>query len=146
MTSKKRRTLNVITLVSTVLLVETLVLLLVSPSIKPRDHHLTLGDNFHIGVFGRRLTFFNDSNYGPYRGSIIGFVDDQGNLQPTLEREIGFGETLGVYYRYFRWNDGGVLWTLMISLWYPTILFSVLPILWYIRLLICRKMDNNISG
>lgn len=142
---KGRRTLNIITLISAVLLGGMLVLLLFPNTINPWDHHLSLEDSFHMGVFGRRLAFFNDSNYGSYRGSIIGFVDSQGNLIPPLEREIAFGETLGIYYRYFRWNDDGVLWTLMISLWYPTILLAVLPICWCIRYSIRKKIDSKTS-
>ena len=97
------------------------------------DHHLSLGRSFHMGTWDdgwdSRLVFFNDSEYGPYRGSII-----QMDGEPPLERRVGFGDRLGIYYRYFRFaNDGATVWTLMISLWYPTILFVVLVILWWIR-------------
>jgi hypothetical protein len=139
MARKGRRILNIITLVSAILLGGVFVLLLISSKNNPRDYHLSFCNTFHIGVFDKRLAFFNNSDYGPYYGSIIGLVDDQGNIQPPLERDIGFGETMGIYYRYFHWKDGGVLWTLMISIWYPAILFAVLPILWCIRYSINRK-------
>jgi hypothetical protein len=139
MARKGRRTFNIITLVSAILLGGSLFLLFISCKINPRDSHLSLCDTFHISVFERRLAFFNSSEYGPYRGSIIGFADSNGNIQPPLECDIGFGDTMGIYYRYFHWKDGGVLWTLMISLWYPTIVFSVLPILLCIRYSINRK-------
>ena len=96
------------------------------------DHRLSLGNSFHIGVCAHgldgRLAFFSDSEYGPYQGSIIQIAGI-----PPLEREIRFGDRLGIYYRYLRFADEGpILWTLMISLWYPTILFVVPAIIWWI--------------
>lgn len=91
----------------------------------PWDHRLSVGQHFHVSVWGGdwdiRLVFFNDADYGPYRGSTIS-VD--GN--PPLRRELYFGDTAGVYYRYFG-LAGSALWTLMVSIWYPVALFSILP-------------------
>ena len=127
------RAFNIGVLVSVVLLGVTVALWVAALNSNQWDHRLSLGNSFHIGVCGpgldSRLVFFSDSEYGPYSGSII-----QLNGSPPLERKIGFGDTLGIYYRYFRFPDGGpTLWTLMLSLWYPTILFVVLPIIWWIR-------------
>lgn len=74
--------------------------------------------------------FFNDADYGPYRGSMLGVVDDQGNVYPPREEEAYFGDTAGIYYRYFRWPDA-TLSTLMVSLWYPAALFTVIPACWW---------------
>jgi len=79
-----------------------------------------------------RLAFFNDSEYGPYRGSIIGMLDEDGNVQPPLEQQVGFGDTWGIYYRYFRWSFG-TLWTLAFSLWYLVGVFCVLPLVWLLK-------------
>ena len=73
-----------------------------------------------------RLVLFNDAEYGPYRGSIIGLVDADGSIYPPLEREESFGDSWGVYYRHFQWSDS-TLWTLMVTLWYPIALFAIMP-------------------
>ncbi|MBN1490435.1 MAG: hypothetical protein JXA69_11015 [Phycisphaerae bacterium] len=151
---KHRRAINVATIISLLLLGCILVLGAAAPWLNPWRHRLSLGSGFHIALWGAplnpRLVFFNDSDYGPYRGSIIGIVDDQGNMYPPLEREIAFGDTLGIYYRYFRWSDA-TLWTLMVTLWYPAIAFAVLPLLWWYRRArpkpgCCRKCGYNLTG
>ena len=130
-----RRTLKIATCLSTAMLTVMVVLFVAGIWINPRDHHLSLSDTFHVSVSGRgwdiRLVFFNDAEYGPYSGSVIGVVDNQGNVYPPLEREVSFGDTAGIYYRYFRWS-GATLWTLMLSLWYPIALFAILPLLWWV--------------
>ena len=116
-----RRAFRIAVVVSTVLLSLTLLLFVAGFWLDPSDHRLSLGPRFHVGVWGRgggwdtRLVLFNTQD-GPYRGSIIGFVDEHGELQPPLERKVCFGDTAGIYYRYFRWSDRAV-WSLMISLW-----------------------------
>lgn len=130
-----RRVFAIATWTSAALLSFLLVLAFASIWINPRDHHLSLNRHFHIGVDSRgwdiRLFFFNDDAYGPYRGSIIGFVDAQGNIYPPLLAEAGF-DASGVYYRYFRWSHG-TLWTFAILIWYPIALFALLPLAWWIR-------------
>lgn len=118
--------------ISCVLLMLTLILMLIGWCSKPWHPYrqfLTLSDNFRIAVESRgldaRIAFFN-SEFGPYSGSIIGFVGDDEKVYPPIQREIGFGDTGGIYYRYFKWSDR-VLWTLSISLWYPVALFSAWP-------------------
>ncbi|HKW30741.1 MAG TPA: hypothetical protein VJT54_15510 [Verrucomicrobiae bacterium] len=40
----------------------------------------------------------------------------------------------GVYFRHWQMHDQvRPLWTLMVSLWYPLVLFSILPVLWIFR-------------
>ncbi len=67
---------------------------------------------------------------GPYNGSIISFTSP-GDPSP-YETERRF-DALGIYFRYFKFRivfPGEVLWTLTVSLWYPIILFSILPAIW----------------
>jgi hypothetical protein len=133
-----RRTFKIVAWVSTGLFVTMLALAVASIWINPWDHHLSIGEDFHVSTWGRgwdiRVTVFNHADYGPYRGSMIGLVDDQGNTYPPLEDEAYFGDTAGIYYRYFRWTNA-TLWTLMVSLWYFAALFAVLPTCyWFSRL------------
>ncbi|MCA8988131.1 MAG: hypothetical protein KDA78_10840 [Planctomycetaceae bacterium] len=99
--------------------------------ISPLDYHFSLSDDFHVGVWSNgpdsRLVFFNDPAYGPYRGSIIGLTDQDGNVYPPLIHEQSFGDSWGIYYRYFQWSDS-TLWTLTVTLWYPIVLFAILPL------------------
>ncbi|MFW6114477.1 MAG: hypothetical protein ACOC7K_01925 [bacterium] len=125
------------------LLAVILALAIASIWIHPWNHRLTITEGFHIGAWGRdwdvRLVLCNDLDYGPYCGSIIGIVDDEGNVQPPLEDEAHFGDMAGIYYRYFRWADA-TLWTLMVSLWYPASMSAVLPALWLLR---SRRRDKD---
>lgn len=127
----KPRLLNAVAVVCAVLLSITLLLLLVAPFLDPIDIHLSLGRAFHVSVqcrrFDSRIVFFNDSEYGPYRGSVIGLSDDDGNVYPPSQRQLSFGDAWGVYYRYFRWSDA-TLWTLTVSLWYPIVILSAIVI------------------
>jgi hypothetical protein len=77
-------------------------------------------------VLVRPTCTFNDPD-GPYQGSIIGLGGEQIDT-------IGFGDTLGIYYRHFRWPSGAVLWTLQLSIWHPvasTVLVAGFP--WILR-------------
>jgi len=99
-------------------------------NLDPRQHSVSITGDCHVTVANGYIEFFNDAEYGPYRGSIVAILDDQGNSHPPIER-TGFGETWGVYYRHLRWLDSGdVIWTVAISLVYPLVLFSILPVTW----------------
>lgn len=103
------------------------------------DHHLSLTDEFHVGVgnyspsFHPRFVVFNNTDYGPYRGSLIGLSDGQGGIVGGPLQMRYFGDTAGIYYRWFLWPDGVILWTLMISLWYPIAFFTAALVLCRIR-------------
>ena len=113
-------------------LAATVLLAVSSNWINAWDHRLTLNDNFHVGIWALRswnpcLVFFNDAD-GPYRGSIMGLVDDNGNRFPRDLEEWGFGDSAGMYFRHFLWRkSNATLWTLAISLWYLIALFTILP-------------------
>lgn len=99
----------------------------------PRDFRLSLLPSLHIAVSNARgsgglgrVEIFNDAS-GPYRGSIIGLVGADGKIYPPLDGEIAWGDAWGVYYRYFRGQDGRILWTLSVSLWYPLLASAALP-------------------
>jgi len=120
-----------VTALSTALCGLAILLFVGGYKLSPWEYRLSFGDSFHVGVWARggldsRIVFFNDAEYGPYRGSIIGLVGSNGSLYPPLDRDVRFGDTWGVYYRYFQ-RGGGTLWTLMVSLWYPIALFAILP-------------------
>ena len=131
-----RRAIQIVTVMSTILLGVLVVLLFLSADalanfLNPWDHYLSLGDALHIGVWGSsgldsRVVFFNDSDYGPYRGSITGVIGADGVVYPPLLHQRAFGDSWGIYYRYFRWSDS-TLWTWMISLWYPIVVCAILP-------------------
>lgn len=123
----KRRVLNNIAVLCSVPLAISLLLLVVAPFLDPVNNYLSFGRAFHVSAecrkFDSRIVFFNDPEYGPYRGSVIGLSDDDGNVYPPLERQLAFGNAWGVYYRYFKWSDA-TLWTLTVSLWYPILVLS----------------------
>ena len=108
--------------------------------INPWDQYFSISRQFHIGIWGQgldvRLVFFNDADYGPYRGSMISLDGD-----PPLDRAVYFGDTAGIYYRYFR-VAGSSLWTLMLLIWYPIALFATLPAC---RLLALSRRSNGKS-
>ena len=106
-------------------------------AVNPWDHHLSIAPSFHIGVWGGtdgpifgRLVFFNDDEYGPYRGSIVALSDGQGKVPPEFQPRVSeWGDSYGVYYRHFYFpKSDKTLWTLMISLLYPFALSAVLPL------------------
>jgi hypothetical protein len=101
----------------------SLLLAFVGAFTNPRKHFVSIGNSFHISVsnigLDSRIVFFNDSDYGPYRGSIISIADGP---QP---KSVGIGDAWGLYYRHFEW-PAQRLWTLMISLWYPIVLFAMM--------------------
>ena len=126
-----RRAFNFACLVSAALLGFTLVLSAASSDFDTPDYHLSLSDGFHIGLlrFGRdslgRIAFYNNAEYGPYRGSLL-FLEEP----PPMPRRVDFRCRYGICYCDYLWEDGVALWTLMVSLWYPVLLFGVLPLIW----------------
>ncbi len=148
---------NSAALVSTILAVCTFVLWLATFAVTPWDHKISLTKHFHVSVwkgfsgdtFGR-LVIFNDVQYGPYRGSIMSLggedthetrrgwhAGDYDVSQITLTNLDSTSDKLkacdlpGIYFRYWQMHDQErPLWTLMISLWYPLFLFSILPVIW----------------
>jgi hypothetical protein len=136
----RHRIFQAASLVSAVLGGCTLVLWLATFLVSPWDHRISLSRSFHVAVWSGltgdtlgRLVIFNNAQYGPYSGSTIQIADDKGNASPRLDREIEWGDTCGVYYRYFRWPAGQTLWTLAVSLWYPLWAFCILPAAWLLR-------------
>lgn len=126
------RSFKIATVVSTVMLAMSVVLFIAGYVLSPRDCHLSLHDDFHVGAWASgldsRLVFFNDGEHGPYRGSIIGLANAEGRIDPPLVRKESFGDSWGIYYRHFQWSDSR-LWTLMVTLWYPIALFAILPLI-----------------
>jgi len=137
-----------------------LALWLATFAITPWDHRVSLTDRFYVSVwsgFGGdtlgRLVIFSDAHYGPYRGSIIGIGGENThevrwgwqaghydfgkitftNPSGTVDR-LRLCDLPGVYFRHFDIHDQAhTLWTLMISLWYPLIAFTILPAIWIFR-------------
>ena len=131
------RIFNIASLIFAAMLACTMLLWLSAFVVNPWDHSLSVTSDFHVGIWGGfdglpvgNVVFFNNKEYGPYRGSIITLSGDDGGLPPSLQA-TAWGPAYGVYYRHFHWLDSGTnLWTLMVSLAYPFALFSVLPVAW----------------
>jgi hypothetical protein len=149
--------------ISAILAVCTLILWLLTFSLNPWDHKVSLTKKFHVGVWEGfsgdtlgRLVIFNDAKYGPYRGSIVSLANEKYPSKPVwvwrIGEDYGIGKEIdfddkgeieltetaadfpGIYYRHFLWaKNVQPLWTLMMSLWYPLFLFSILPVIWLIR-------------
>ena len=143
----KHRVLAIITWISAIALIATLVVAAASVWLDPWRYRLSFGNDFHVGVWsawGPRLVFFNDAEYGPYLGSTIALVDEQGNVYPRDLKQSSFGDVAGVYYRHFVWtNTNDTLWTLMVSLWYPIVLFAALPGCAILRRVWAHRQDPN---
>ena len=118
------RLLQVTTAVSGIFCIAFVGVWLVSFFLDVSKHGMVVNQNFHIGFFNGAVSFY--SHDVPYRGSIIQ-ID---GYPPILAlKHFTF---VGIYYRYFRFPSETV-WTLIISLAYPVIFFSVLPALWMRR-------------
>ncbi|MDB5392332.1 MAG: hypothetical protein JWM11_7978 [Planctomycetaceae bacterium] len=134
------RAIKVAVLFSLCLSVISGMLFLCGFAANPWEHYLSFNKSFHVGVWNRefdsRIVFFNDAEYGPYRGSLIGLEGSDPSLDPQIR---AFGDTWGIYYRDLRWPDER-LWTLMVSLWYPIILFALPPIMWWLT---CRSARSS---
>jgi hypothetical protein len=105
----------------------------------PCEMRLSLSPNLHIGVSNARrsgglgrVEIFNDAS-GPNCGSIIGLVGADGKIYPPLDCEIAWGDARGAYNRYFRGQDGRMLWTLSVSLWYPLLASAAFPLARLVR-------------
>jgi hypothetical protein len=150
---------SIATFISAILAACTFVLWLLTFAITPWDHKISLTKEFHISVWSGfngdtlgRLVFFNNAQYGPYRGSIMNFGGENThevqsgwfyanhhydfgqitstNSNGTIDR-LKLCDLPGIYFRHFQFHDqANTLWTLMLSLWYPLILFSILPVVW----------------
>ena len=138
-------------LVSTVLLVATVFLMPLSWVANPRLHHVSLTDTLHVGLCcrglgdldpGGCLVFFNDSLRGPYQGGLIA-IRIGGAVYGGPDHEVT-ADWYGVAHRYFRWPDY-VVWTLMVRLFYPVLLFSVLPAMWLIPRLVKGHRNRLLS-
>jgi hypothetical protein len=156
-----RSNLQIATFISAVIMTCTIILWFATLSMSPWDHRLSFTKQFHVSVWSRvdgdalgALVFFNNADYGPYRGSIMDIVNDK---FPPISRGWSIGcygychrtdfggrgtvymqeracDLPGIYFRYFNWpNKPQHLWTLAVSLWYPLTVFSVLPAMWGIR-------------
>ena len=131
-----RKIFSIASLISTILLGCTMLLWLGAFFVTPWDCSLSVTRDFHIGILGGfgfegmplgAVVFFSDKESGPYHGSILA-------LDTVPLREVGWGPEYGIYYRHFRWLDSGkILWTLMVSLAYPLLLFSIMPAVWLWR-------------
>lgn len=138
-------------IVSVTLLAATLILLPFSWVANPRLHYVSLTDTLHVGLCcrglrdldrGGCLVFFNDSLRGPYRGGLIS-VNIEGVVYGGPDHEVR-ADWFGVYYRYFRWPDD-MVWTLMIRLFYPILLFAVLPTVWLVPRLVGGHRKRMLS-
>lgn len=131
-----RRIVRAGTIASAVLFVGTIFLTIASYWISPWQHYLSISEHIHIGVWdiGRpSLVAFNNSDLGPYRGSIIQISYGPGEVYPELIK-TEFGDAWGIYYRhFFAPADGSTLWTLAVACWYPLGLFATLPLAWCIQ-------------
>jgi hypothetical protein len=150
-TTKARWWFDVAALVSAVFLGLTVAGWLIGFFINPLDHHLSVTESFHIGIesgpdgliFGC-VVFFNNGQYGPYRGSIIGLSAGPDDTLPYQRTAWGDLESSGVYYRHIYWPDSDTpLWTLAISLLYPFLLFAVVPLVWMWRRWSARCPKNR---
>lgn len=129
------RVLNLALIALAALAVGILLLGLAMRFMAPRDIRLSLISSLHFAVSNARgsgglgrVEIFNDAEYGPYRGSIIGIVGADAKVYPPLDCKIAWGDAWGMYYRYFRWQEGRILWTLSVSLWYPLLAAAALPL------------------
>jgi hypothetical protein len=110
------------------------------------DHNVYLSrallhDSFHVAITqggGGSLLFFNQPT--PYTGSIISFAGDD----TVTERGLtGYG----IYFRLIKYLDKReTSWTLMISLWYPIIMFFILPTVFAIKNLRAVRHPTPIKG
>jgi hypothetical protein len=137
---------------------------------------ISLTRHFNLGIWKSfsgeglgMLEIFNDSQSGPYSGSIVALSErpPKAVWDWRVSENYGAGKEIifdgkgaiqviatgadfpGIYYRYFQWpNKPKPLWTLMVSLWYPLFLFSILPSVWILHrchLRMKRKPDATLN-
>lgn len=170
---ESHRKFNVASLVSLVLAIFILVLWLLTFAVTPWDHRISFTRNFHVSVWSGfsgdtlgRLVVFNNAQYGPYRGSImsIGGKNTHETRWGWHMRDYDFGQITfttqkgevdkvrvcdlpGIYFRDFQiHSENRPLWTLMVSLWYPLFLFSILPAVWIFRCWLLRRSQSPPSS
>ena len=97
------------------------VALFVSNHLDMQRHGVAVTPSFHFGLFDGGAWFYSDER--PYHGSIV-----QIDGQPPISQKSSL-DFPGVYYRYFRF-PAHTTWSLMVSLWYPIVLFAIPPALW----------------
>jgi len=136
-----------------------MVVLPVSYHLENRRHAVAVTSFLRIGILDGWVTL--DSRAHPYHGNISdihsGTVAYQGGQAHAKKdwswhvRAYGIGQRTfyserdefvakdiglilpGIYYRHFEWEKEPVVWTVMVSLWYPILLLAVFPVLWIIR-------------
>jgi hypothetical protein len=132
------RLVQTVACASTIACLVSMVTLFVSGSADWMGKIFEVRPDFHVGLRNDAITFYSDA-LGPYTGSLI-----QIDGFPPIAERSGFGLEWGIYYRYVRWEPGDwhpstqpiEFWTLIISLWYPTILFAAFPAFYWRRGLI----------
>jgi hypothetical protein len=129
------RLFNLATAVSAVVLCLVVVAWFAASAVDPRKQFVSLSGSCHLSLDARgadaRLQVFNDSNHGPYGGSIIAVSGAGGSSNDP--QVSGVGDVAGIYYRMIRWQDGTSLSTLSLSLAYPLLLAALLPFVWLVR-------------
>jgi hypothetical protein len=133
-----RHLVKILMITSAVFLVLSLYLMSFSFTSQSWPDHVSLSTDVHLCVIRGRLAIYNNADYGPYCGSIIALGDRAGHTSPEFLERTGFGDTWGIYYRYFRTAEW-TLWTLKVSLMYPIIIFAALPVVWLVRTLVARR-------
>ena len=154
------RLLNIASLASAAFAFFVVALWLTTFAVSPWDHRVSFTNRFNVSVWSGfngdtlgRLVIFSDAEYGPYRGSImnIGGENTREDFWGWHKADYDFGRSTftnpngtvdrlrlcdlpGVYFRHFDIHgQAHTLWTLIISLWYPLIAFSILPAIWTCR-------------
>lgn len=100
---------------------------------------VSIGNDFHISLMDGSIVFYNNTGYGPYRGSMIDVMGAPNG--PTVQ---GFGMGIVVYFRDIQWPNGDRLWTLMVSLFVPMFFFAlVVGVYEYRRSVLSRRNKKN---
>ncbi len=118
MIARRRKRIHThVTIVLTVVIVVLTAIWLFSYTLDGGAQHVSLTRTFHVNLSEGCVSCFNDSAYGPYRGSIIAIVDREGHTHPDFLRRTAWSLP-GFYYRCFR-TESDTLWTLTVSLLWP---------------------------
>ncbi|HEV2329614.1 MAG TPA: hypothetical protein VGY56_12610 [Verrucomicrobiae bacterium] len=104
-------------------------------------HYASLSNKFHVAAtsdWGGGLVFFNQAE--PYTGSVLGLAGDRSVREKGLTG-------LGLYFRSIGYaGKDETWWTLIISLWYPLVIFAILPAVWVGQKLLGCKLANRPEG
>ena len=140
-TPTKARVLNFTSCLSAAVFFLLIVAWLLASGVDSRRQFLRLSRGCHLSIDAwgadARLEIFNNASYGPYRGSIVDIIAGR----PSSVQMIGFGDQAGIYYRWIHWPSGQTTWTISLSLLYPLLAASVLPIIWS-----ARRLRGNRRG